>query len=108
MSLITRLFGAQPDPRIVEIFRSVKQRVPYKAYAKYDYRYVPKDKVEAGNCALFAYTAWIDLENAGFQPDMVSCTIKATGQRHVYVRVNGWVLDTRFKDLVRADKIDCV
>lgn len=106
--LLTKFVNSQPDPVIVKIFREVKRRVPYKPYAKYDYRYVPKGEIEAGNCALFAYTAYIDLERAGYRPEMVSCSIKETGQRHVYVRVNGWALDVRNNDIVRANTVDCI
>lgn len=99
----------QPPAKVVEIQREVHRRIQYSPYAKYDYVYVPAGHRELGNCAKFAYTAWMELEKAGLPVVMASCTT-TSGVRHAYAMSGIWALDVRFKEPVntKTNQLECI
>lgn len=96
---------AAPAP-IEAIHQATMSRITYQNYAKKDWRYVAPGEKGAGNCAVYAMTNLIDLNNAGYNPRLVTChTAKGVG--HAYTQVDGWALDNRFKWVIPMSEQDC-
>lgn len=88
---------ASVPPDVERISDGVHQRVAYKHYAKRDYTYIRPGTQGSGNCAVFAYTAWVDAVSAGHEAKVSECLL-TTGEAHAFTVVDGqWVIDVRHK-----------
>jgi len=98
--LIVVLSGCSAHGELNAIKRSVDSRITYQYYKGKDWRYVgPLDEAK-GNCAVFAYTYWRELINAGYNAHIGTCTVP-NGDAHVFAVVDGMVLDTREQWVVK-------
>lgn len=87
------------------VLSSVRMDNKYKNYAKADY--TPMEKGEAGNCARFAGTYKKRLAELGHESYIGVCVLKE-GIAHAFTMTkDGWVLDNRFKYLVRWEDVGC-
>ena len=92
-----------PDD-IFYINHKVNSTRVYEYYHKKDWRYL--NAGQAGNCAAFSFTKYVELVKIGKQPKINVCRLK-DGDGHAYVMVDGWALDNRFKTPVRENEIGC-
>lgn len=105
--LIVMLSGcAQAPKELQDIHSATLARVPYKHYTG-GFAYVPRNKVEAGNCAKQSWTNYVDAKAAGYQPEIVLCHVVSTGEGHAYTRVGEWALDGRFPWVMPVSEVGC-
>ena len=57
-----------------------------------------------GDCDDFALWCKQELDNRGIDADLVEC-LTETEQRHLVCSVDGWVLDNRYRYLMRRDEL---
>lgn len=100
--------GCASVPRdIAKVDRDLLSRFTYKHYAKRDWRYIQPGTKGSGNCAVFAFSAWVDLAEAGRKPTIVECSLITTGERHAYTAVDGWALDIRRRGPIPVAGVGC-
>lgn len=58
-----------------------------------------------GDCEDFALWCRQELAKLGIESDLVFC-ITETNEGHLVCSVNGWILDNRFRWLMRRDDLD--
>lgn len=102
----TTLQLEQPPAELEHIHMAVKSRITYQKYAKKDWRYIAPDTTGRGNCAVYAYTVFMDAAKAWMHPEIKLCRLP-DGTGHAYTRVGDWVSDNRFKRLIPASQQDC-
>lgn len=102
----TTLQLEQPPAELEHIHMAVKSRITYQNYAKKDWRYIPEGTTGQGNCAVYAYTVFMDAAKAGLQPEIKLCRLP-DGTGHAYTRVGEWASDNRFKRLIPMHQQDC-
>lgn len=84
-----------------------------EADAKLEYRHYvwyqrPKDAApNEQNCVGFSGFYTGRAIKAGYTPEQILCTIPQTGEGHMYVRVNRWALDNRYKAPISINNQDC-
>lgn len=100
-------YFAQPPAQLVDIHRAAKNRITYNRYFKRDWRYIPEGKQAEGNCAVFAFTVWLDAIKAGYTPEKIQICKLPNGEGHAYTRVQGWDLDVRYKYPIQSTEQDC-
>lgn len=103
---LTACSTSQPPAKLEQIHMSAKSRITYDNYAKKDWRYIPENEKGSGNCAVFAFTTFIDAANAGMNPEIKLCRLP-DGTGHAFTRAQGWDSDVRFKRLIPSNQQDC-
>lgn len=96
----------QPPAQLETLHMAAKQRITYENYAKKDWRYIQPNENGRGNCAVFAFTTFIDAAKAGMEPELKLCRLP-DGTGHAYTRVGDWDSDVRFKRLIPSSQQDC-
>lgn len=103
---LTACSTMQPPAQLEAIHMAAKNRITYENYAKKDWRYIPPTEHAAGNCAVFAFTTFIDASKAGMVPEIKLCSLP-DGTGHAFTRVGEWDSDVRFRRLIPSSQQDC-
>lgn len=99
----------QQPPRAFEAAHvAAKNRITYQNYAARDWRYIPPTETGQGNCAVFAFTVWVDANKAGLTEPTIHLCRLPSGIGHAYTRSQGWDSDVRYKTLIPSAQNDCV
>ena len=94
------------------MLKDTLQLVLNAAHAQHEYHY-DKDQYGiseywtadlVGDCEDFALWCRDRLEQQGIQPDLVFCRVE-TGGGHLVLHVDGWILDNRYKWVMRQDDL---
>lgn len=94
------------------MLKDTLQEVLDWAHSHHQYRY-DKDQYGlnehwtadlVGDCEDFALACRDRLEARGINPDLVFCRVE-TGGGHLVLHVDGWILDNRYKWVMRQDDL---